>query len=246
MTWRLLQLAFPIVFIGIAFYFYRSHRDLLVYFRKQMAVSPAGRRFIVLATMLVLIVYHFVALCGTSGVLELLPSSIWVGLMFSQKYGESIIRFFQGRRNRYCAFVLILAAFFLPATTPMAVTMMVLLVTSWILPTKEEMDAACERGDIPDIIGETVEGLTNEMLAIHARMFPEEVDDAEEVSDVDTETIHAESLDEPEMVEDVNDVSSPSNSPSERAIHNQEMREKERKHRHSRAKRRARRAKNGR
>ena len=246
MTWTLLQLAFPLVFLGIALHFYRSHRDLLVYFRKQMAVSPSGRRFVVLATVIGLLVYHFVALCGTADTTQLVPSSILVGLMFSQKFGECIIRFFQGKRRRYCIFVITLAAFFLPATNPLAVTMMVLIVTSWLFPTKEQMDAACEQGDTPDIIGETVEGLTNEMLNIHARWFPEEIEDAEEVTDVDTETIPAEPLEESETEEDVNDVSSPSHLLSERAIHNQEMREKERKHKHSRAKRRARRAKNGR
>ena len=147
MTWKLLQLAFPLVFIGIALHLYRKNRPLLIGFREQLAVSPSGRRFIVLAGMLVLIVYHFVALCGTAKPFHLLPSSILVLSMFSQRCGERIIRFFQYKPLRFSVFVTMLGAFFLPQTTPMAMTMMVLLIISWGYPTEELMREVSERGD---------------------------------------------------------------------------------------------------
>ena len=92
MTWTILQLAFPLVFLGIAFYLYQSSRPLLIGFREQLAVSPKGRRFVILMALLGLLVFHFISLCGTADPLQLLPSSILTFLMFSQRYGEGIMR----------------------------------------------------------------------------------------------------------------------------------------------------------
>jgi hypothetical protein len=62
---------------------------------------------------------------------------------------------------------MMLAAFFLPIANPLAVTLMVLLVTSWVYPTKELMAMVTERGDTSDIIEDTIEGLRAEMANIH-------------------------------------------------------------------------------
>ena len=132
MTWIILQLVFPIVFVGIALYIYRSNHALLVGFREQLAVSPKGRRFVVLTALLALLIYHFVALCGSANPLQLLLSSILAFTLFSQRFGERIIRFFQDRCWGFCIFVVALVGFFIPVTAPLAVTLTVLLVVSWI------------------------------------------------------------------------------------------------------------------
>lgn len=245
MTWKLLQLAFPLVFIGIALHLYRKNRPLLIGFREQLAVSPSGRRFIVLAGMLVLIVYHFVALCGTAKPFHLLPSSILVLSMFSQRCGERIIRFFQYKPLRFSVFVTMLGAFFLPQTTPMAMTMMVLLIISWGYPTEELMREVSERGDTHDIVEETVEGLKKEMTDIFPTLEGEAESLPEEASDVDAEPLQEDTPPESEVEEIVSELPNTSSQPSEKAIRNQKNREKERERRHNRAKRRARRAKHG-
>ena len=159
MTWIILQLVFPIVFVGIALYIYRSNHALLVGFREQLAVSPKGRRFVVLTALLALLIYHFVALCGSANPLQLLLSSILAFTLFSQRFGERIIRFFQDRCWGFFIFVVALAGFFMPMTAPVAVTLTVLLVVSWIYPTEDLIREVSERGDTSDIIEETIEGL---------------------------------------------------------------------------------------
>ena len=154
-----MQLVFPIVFVGIALYIYRSNHALLVGFREQLAVSPKGRRFVVLTALLALLIYHFVALCGSANPLQLLLSSILAFTLFSQRFGERIIRFFQDRCWGFFIFVVALAGFFMPMMAPLAVTLTVLLIASWIYPTEELMHEVSERGDTSDIIEETIEGL---------------------------------------------------------------------------------------
>lgn len=245
MTWNLLQLAFPLIFIGIALHLYRKNRSLLIGFREQLAVSPSGRRFVVLTGMLALIVYHFIALCGTAKSFELLPSSILVLSMFSQRCGERIIRFFQYKPLRFSVLVIMLGAFYLAQTTPMAVTMMVLLIISWGYPTEELMREVSERGDTHDIVEETVEGLKKEMADIFPAFEGEAESLPEEASDVDTEPVQEDTPPDSEVEEIVSELPNTSSQPSEKAIRNQRLREKERERRHTRAKRRARRAKHG-
>ena len=246
MTWKLLQLAFPLVFIGIAFYLYRKNRALLVGFREQLAVSPKGRRFVVMVALLTLLVYHFIALCGSAEPLQLLPSSILSFLLFSEKYGDSLVRLFHRKCWMYYAFVVILIAFFLPQTTPMAVTLMVLLITSWGYPTKEMMKKVSERGGISDIIEDTIEGLRNEMADVNSVIVFDAKDIPQEASDVDTETAPEEISPVLDVEEYVGDDSPVSEIPSEKVIRNQRKREIDRERRHKRAKRRARRTKKGR
>jgi len=245
MTWKILQLAFPLVFLGIAFHLYRKNRTTLVGFREQLAVSPKGRRFVALMALLTLLVYHFIALCGTANPLQLLPSSILAFMLFSQRCGEGILHVFQSKRWQFLAFVVTLAAFFHPISTPMAVTLLVLMITSWVYPTEALIKEASERGDTSDIIEETIEGLREEMENINAPIFFDENDVPEEVTDVDTEPANEEPSPSSDVEEDVSDASPVSDMPSDKAIRNQKMRERERERRHSRAKRRARRAKRG-
>lgn len=246
MTWKLLQLAFPLVFIGIAFYLYRKNRALLVGFREQLAVSPKGRRFVVMVALLTLLVYHFIALCGSADPIQLLPSSILSFLLFSERFGDCIVRLYHRKCWMYYAFVLILIAFFLPQTTPMAVTLMVLLITSWGYPTKDMMKRVSECGGISDIIEDTIEGLRNEMENVNSVIVFDAKDVLQEASDVDTEAVPEEILPVLDVEDNVEDNHSVSNTPSEKVIRNQRKREKKRERRHKRAKRRARRAKNGR
>lgn len=246
MNWKLLQLAFPLVFIGIAFYLYRKNRALLVGFREQLAVSPKGRRFVVMVALLTLLVYHFIALCGSAEPLQLLPSSILSFLLFSERYGDSLVRLFHRKCWMYYAFVVILIAFFLPQTTPMAVTLMGLLITSWGYPTKEMMKKVSERGGISDIIEDTIEGLRNEMADVNSVIVFDAKDIPQEASDVDTETAPEEISPVLDVEEYVGDDSPVSEIPSEKVIRNQRKREIDRERRHKRAKRRARRTKKGR
>lgn len=167
MTWIVLQLAFPMVFLGTALYLYRSGRALLVGFREQLAVSAKGRRFVVLMGVLILLVYHFIALCGMSDSLDLLTSSVLMFVLFSQRYGEAAIRLFQGKGFGFFAFVVALGAFFHVATVSWGVTFMVLLVVSWIYPTRALEREMAGRGDTHDIIGETVDGLGRMMAEGH-------------------------------------------------------------------------------
>ena len=245
MTWTILQLAFPLVFVGIALYLYRSNRASLVEFREQLAVSPKGKRFVTLMTLLTLLVYHFVALCGKSNPLDLLPSSVLVFLLFSQKYGEITIRLFQGKRWSFFAFLVVLASFTQTVTVSLGMTFLVLLIVSWIYPTEALVKEMSERADTHDIIEETIEGLQSMMVDIHAPILePEELDE-EDNGFVDT--VAEEVQEEPsEQVEpDVDAVPAISKEPSDKAVQNQRRRENERAHQRSRAKRRARRAKNG-
>lgn len=245
MTWKILQLAFPLVFLGIAFHLYRTNRSMLVRFREQLAVTPRGRRFIVMIALLTLLVYHFIALCGTASPLQLLPSSIVAFMLFPQRYGEGIFRILQGRRWSFCAFLLILTAFFVPLFTPMAVTLLVLMIASWVYPTEEQMRIVSGRDDTSDTIEETTDWLLPEEESIGTPILFDEDDTAEEVTDVDTEPADEEPLSSSDMKEDVSDAPPVPDTLSEKAIRNRKMREKERERRHSRAKRRARRAKRG-
>lgn len=245
MTWKILQLVFPLVFLGIAFHLYRTKRSILMRFREQLAVSPRGRRFIALVALLTLIVYHFVALCGTANSLQLLPSSIVAFMLFPQRYSEGILRILQGRRWCFCAFLLILTALFLPLSTPMAVTLLVFMVISWVYPAEELMRKVYEPYDTSDTNEETAEELLLEDESINVPIFFEEADTSEEVMEVDTEPANDDSLPSSNVKEDVSDASPVSDMPSEKAIRNRKMREKKRERRHSRAKRRARRAKRG-
>lgn len=246
MTWTILQLAFPMVFTGIALYLYCTKRSLLIGFREQLAVSPKGRRFVALMAMLALLMFHFVALCGTAKPLQLLPSSIIVFMLFSHRYGEELINFLQRRPWNFFAFVLMLATLFQPQTYPFAVTLLVLIITSWIYPTKQLVKEIRERGDTPDIIEETIEELNKEMQeTLYPTHSEEEKEEAEE-SHVDLDPVVEESADENDVEEDAGDDYTPYNQLSEKAIRKQRIREKERERRHNRAKRRARRAKHGR
>jgi len=138
-----------------------------------------------------------------------------------------------------------LGAFFLPQTTPMAMTMMVLLIISWGYPTEELMREVSERGDTHDIVEETVEGLKKEMTDIFPTLEGEAESLPEEVSDVDAEPLQEDTPPESKVEEIVSELPNTSSQPSEKAIRNQKNREKERERRHNRAKRRARRAKHG-
>lgn len=245
MTWKILQLAFPLVFLGIAFHLCRTNRSMLVRFRDQLTVSPRDRRFLALVALLTLIVYHFIALCGTANSLQLLPSSIVAFMLFSQRCGERILRVFQDRRWRFYAFVVILTAFFHPLSTPMAVTLLVLMITSWVYPTEVLTRKMSERNDISDIIEEAAESFRQEAEESNTLILFEEDDTPKEVTDVDTEPANDDPLPSSDVKEDVSDASPVSDTLSEKAIRNRKMREKERERRHSRAKRRARRAKRG-
>lgn len=240
MTWKFLQLAYPLVFIGIALYIYCSKRRLLIGFRKQLAGSPKGRRFVVLTTLLILLVYHFVALCGTASPFQLLPSSIMVFVLFSQRCGEGMIRFFQHRPCQYIAFVLALIAFFFSQSWPFATTLMVLLVTSWVFPTMEHTVRTSEHDDMAISPEELDERLNTENPnALDAVSTEQEIDDWNVVSIPLFEDADNDNDMEDNMV--VNETSL--DAPSEKAIRNQKNREREREHRRRRAKRRARRAK---
>lgn len=245
MTWKLLQLAFPLVFVGIALYLYCTKHELLVGFREQLAVSPKGRRFVVLVALLMLLAYHFTALCGTAAPVQLLPSSLLTFGLFSERYGEGILRLLQRKGWMCLNLVMMLAAFFLPLTTPIAVTLMVLLVISWVYPTQGLMKTVSERGDIPDIINETIEGLRAEMANIDTSIYIDETEIVEEVMDVDTVPTNEDTS----LVQDVEELvegnASPSDMLSEKAIRKRKQREKDRERRQNRKKRRTRRAKNG-
>ena len=246
MTWTILQLAFPLVFVGVALYLYHTNRTALVEFREQLAVSPKGKRFVILMTLLSLLVYHFVALCGKSIPLDLLPSSILVFLLFSQKYGEIAIRLFQGKRWSFFAFLVILASFTQTATASLGMTFLVLLIVSWIYPTKALEKEMSERGDTHDIIEETIEGLRNVMVDIHTPIQEPEEPDEEDNGLVDTVAEEVVEETSEEIDADMQPVPRVDKEPSGAAVQNQKRRERERAHRRSRAKRRARRAKNGR
>lgn len=246
MTWIILQLVFPIVFVGIALYIYRSNHALLVGFREQLAVSPKGRRFVVLTALLALLIYHFVALCGTANPLQLLLSSILAFTLFSQRFGERIIRFFQDRCWSFFIFVVALVGFFMPVTAPLAVTLTVLLVVSWIYPTEELIREVSERGDTSDIIEETIEGLNGVFGTGLYVANPEETQVSNDNGDASSDADDGEALVDEHVEENLDDASASSGQPSEKAIRNRKNREKERKHQRKRAKRKARRAKDGR
>lgn len=245
MTWIILQLVFPIVFVGIALYIYRSNHALLVGFREQLAVSPKGRRFVVLTALLALLIYHFVALCGSANPLQLLLSSILAFTLFSQRFGERIIRFFQDRCWGFFIFVVALAGFFMPMTAPVAVTLTVLLVVSWIYPTEDLIREVSERGDTSDIIEETIEGLNGVFGTGLYVANPEETQVSNDNGDASSDADDGEALVDEHVEENLDDASA-SGQPSEKAIRNRKNREKEREHQRKRAKRKARRAKNGR
>lgn len=240
MTWKILQLAFPLVFIGIALYFYCSKRRLLMGFREQLAVSQKGRRFVVLMTLLTLLVYHFVALCGTASPFQLLPSSIMAFVLFSQRCGEGMIRFLQHRHSQYIAFVLALVAFFFSQSWPFATTLMVLLVTSWIYPIMEQTARFSGHDDMiisSEELGERLNAETQN--APDAVSKEQETDD----SDVVSTPVCNDADNDNDMEDYVVMEETFLDAPSEKAIRNQKNREREREHRHRRAKRRARRAK---
>src|SRR5574344_140434 len=241
MTWKLLQLAFPLVFVGIAAYLYGTKHALLVGFREQLAVSPKGRRFVVLVALLMLLAYHFTALCASAHPVQLLPSSLLAFALFSEKYSDGIMRLLHRKGCMWLCYVLMLAAFFLPIANPLAVTLMVLLVTSWVYPTKDLMAMVTERGDTSDII----EVLRAEMANIHTPYDFEEAEVIEVETDVDTVPAEEDASLTQEVEIVVDDDASSSEQPSERAIRNQKQREKDRERRQTRKKRRARRAKNG-
>ena len=245
MTWKLLQLAFPLVFVGIAAYLYGTKHALLVGFREQLGVSPKGRRFVVLVALLMLLAYHFTALCASAHPVQLLPSSLLVFALFSEKYSDGIMRLLHRKGFMWLCYVMMLAAFFLPIANPLAVTLMVLLVTSWVYPTKDLMAMVTERGDTSDIIEDTIEGLRAEMVNIHTPYDFEEAEVIEVETDVDTVPAEEDASQTQEVEIVVNDDASSSGQPSERAIRNQKQREKDRERRQNRKKRRARRAKNG-
>lgn len=246
MTWTILQLAFPLVVVGIALHLLRTQKALLIGFREQLAVSPKGRRFILLVTMLALLVYHFVALCGTADSLSLLPSSILTLSLFSQRCGEGIVRLLQQRLWGFLTFLLMMGAFFLPETTPMAVTVMMMLIISWGFPTESEQREMPKRGDTPDIIEETIIGLRNEMQDILPAFTIEEEAEPCEAEEVDFVTEPAEAAPDDDVENSMNGAPLPYVGLSEKAIRNRKLREKERERRHNRAKRKARRAKHGR
>lgn len=246
MTWTILHLAFPLVVVGIAIHLLRTQKALLIGFREQLAVSPKGRRFILLVTMLALLVYHFFALCGTEDALRLLPSSILTLSLFSQRCGEGIVRLLHKRLWGFMAFLLMLGALFLPETTPMAVTVMMLIIISWGFPTEYEQSEIHKRGDTSDIIEETIYGLRKEMQDILPAFGMDDEGDICEAEEVDAVTEPAEAAPDGDVEKNMNGASSPSAGLSEKAIRNRKVREKERERRHNRAKRKARRAKHGR
>jgi len=240
MTWKFLQLAFPLVFIGIALYFYCSKRRLLMGFREQLAVSPKGRRFVVLTTLLTLLVFHFVALCGTASPFQLLPSSIMAFVLFSQRCGEGMIRFFQHRHSQYIAFMIALAASFFSQSWPFATTLMVLLVASWVFPTMEQTARTSGNDNMTISPEELGEKLNAEIRNAHDAVSTEQVtDDSDVVSIPVCEDADNDNDMEDYVVMDETFL----DAPSEKAIRNQKNREREREHRRRRAKRRARRAK---
>ena len=240
MTWKFLQLAFPLAFIGIALYIYCSKRRLLMGFREQLAVSPKGRRFVVLTTLLTLLVFHFVALCGTASPFRLLPSSIMAFVLFSQRCGEGMIRFFQHRHSQYVAFLIALAAFFFSQSWSFAATLMVLLVASWVFPTMEQTTRTSDHDNMAISPEELGEKLNAEIRNAHDVVSTEqETDDSDMVSIPVCEDADNDNDMEDNVVMDETFL----DTPSEKAIRNQKNREREREHRRKRAKRRARRAK---
>ena len=108
MTWKLLQLAFPLVFVGIAAYLYGTKHALLVGFREQLAVSPKGRRFVVLVALLMLLAYHFTALCASAHPVQLLPSSLLVFALSSEKYSDGIMRLLHRKGFMWLCYVMML------------------------------------------------------------------------------------------------------------------------------------------
>ena len=241
MTWKLLQLAFPLVFLFVAFYQYAKNRAVLIGFREQLAVSPKGRRFVVLTTLLLLLAYHFIALCGTGSPVLLLPSSILSFILFSQRYAEKIFRLYHDRERMLCIVTVILGTTICPYTFSIAVTLLVLLIASWVYPTEELIQEMSVRDDTHDIVEETVSGMfeqlgkTYESVVFNPITSPAEAVEEEAVPLVE----------EPSPQEDVEEKVEVSSVSNKRTSGKEKLsrlfRAKARVRRQSRAKRKARR-----
>lgn len=139
MAWILLQFISPVLIILISCSIYKRQGAIMENFNLRIAWSSSYRKLFMLVVLLLLLIFHFICLNGQCSMVGLVPSSLFVLVLFSYKYSHWILNQLHKPKLMFSAFVATLVFLFVPGMYSSAVTLGIILVASLFYPTKEKL-----------------------------------------------------------------------------------------------------------
>jgi hypothetical protein len=136
MTWKLLQLIFPLLLFIVPTVLYKCGNRFMTRFYMAMLRSSAARKLYLQTLLIVLLLFHYIYVCGHFGEFGVLFSTILCGVLFSHKRAERWLRLLKAHRQLYFRMaVFSMAMAPIPHLYTMAVTIAVLLLAATFYPS---------------------------------------------------------------------------------------------------------------
>lgn len=136
MTWILLQLIFPLLLFIVPTVLYKCGNRFMARFYMAMLRSSAARKLYLQTLLIVLLLFHYIYVCGHFGEFGVLFSTILCGILFSHKRAERWLCLLKAHRQLYFRMaVCSMAMVAIPHLYTMAVTIACLLLAAAFYPS---------------------------------------------------------------------------------------------------------------
>ena len=136
MTWILLQLIFPLLLLLVPVTLYKRGNRFMTRFYMAMLRSSAARKLYLQTLLIVLLLFHYVYVCGHFGEFGVLFSTILCGALFSHKRAERWLHLMKAHRQLYFRMaVFSMAMVAIPHLYMMAFTVAFLLLAAAFYPS---------------------------------------------------------------------------------------------------------------
>jgi hypothetical protein len=101
MTWKLLQLIFPLLLFIVPTVLYKCSNRFMTRFYTAMLRSSAARKLYLQTLLIVMLLFHYIYVSGHFGEFGVLFSTILSGVLFSHKRAERWLRLLKAHRQLY-------------------------------------------------------------------------------------------------------------------------------------------------
>lgn len=140
MTWNIISLIYPILFLLIAGCCYKKEGKHMQSFYIRMTYHDLARRFYVLMVMLVLIVFLYIHSRSTGNVMETFIPLLLTVLLIRHRLSEEIFYLLKKRRLMIAFTSLTLLAAITPGMFATSVTCSIYLMASIFYPSRKVRD----------------------------------------------------------------------------------------------------------
>lgn len=148
-----IHILLPVLLLLLSLFSYKTDGKRMTKFYAHMACCHCWRKFYTLMLLLILLLFHFNYVNIAQSVYDLAPSSVAFIFLFSHRFTERIIYFFQNRRTLFVSAIIAIVCLFVPFFFSTAVTIGILLFGEIFYPSRKVR----ERISFPDYQKEIME-----------------------------------------------------------------------------------------